>query len=112
MALISEKEKTYKLNEIKTIVPVLVIHFPLNVNIQKRPAVIFEKKKLFELNYTHCNEVEGCSATVGLNNEVIKMFKAGKKMVIAFQPHGENKVRSIEIPLKGFSKSYDSLSVN
>ena len=112
MTLISEEDKTYKLKETKTIVPFLVINLPLNVNIQKKPAIVFEGKKLFELSYTHCNGTEGCSTTIGLNDEVVKIFKAGKEIIIAFGSHGDTQIRSFEIPLKGFSKAYDSLGVN
>ena len=76
----------------------------------RRPAIYFEGKKLFDFSYTHCNATVGCQANASLNSDIIKIFKEGKKIDIAFAAHGEQNARSIEIPLKGFSKAYENLS--
>jgi invasion protein IalB len=110
MDLIDEKDKTYKLKKIDTITPFLFIRFPLGVDLLRRPAIYMAGKKLFDFNYTHCNGTVGCQANASLSSEIIKIFKEGKKIDIAFAAHGEQKARSIEIPLKGFSKSYESLN--
>ena len=109
MDLINEKDKTYKLKKIEKIIPYLVVRFPLGVDLLRRPAIYFEGKKLFDFSYTHCNATVGCQANASLNSENIKIFKEGKKIKIAFGAYGEQSVRGIEIPLKGFSKSYEKL---
>ena len=105
MDLISETDKTYKLKKIEKITPYFFVLFPLNVDLLRRPAIYFEGKKLFDFNYTHCNGSVGCEANISLSSEIIKIFKGGKKIDVAFAVRGEQGARSFEIPLKGFSKT-------
>ena len=43
------------------------------------------------------------------NAEIIKMLKAGKELTVITGVHGRKENLAINFPLKGFSKSYDSL---
>ena len=103
------EEKTYKLKEEIKSVPVLFIKLPLNVNLQKSPLVQIDKKNIFNLPFSHCNAQDGCVTTVALNDEIIKLLKAGKELTVVTGVYGRKKNLSINFPLKGFSKSYDSL---
>ena len=47
--------------------------------------------------------------TVAINDEIIKLLKAGKELTVVTGVYGRKENLSINFPLKGFSKSYDSL---
>ena len=109
MDLIDGKEKTYKLKEEDKPVPIIFVRLPLNTNLTKKPLVQIDKKPIVNVNYSHCNNTEGCTAFLMLNDEVIKFFKAGKELTVTFAVHGTNKNIAVNFPLKGFTKSYDRL---
>ena len=68
-----------------------------------------DKKKIAYLDYSHCTNNKGCSATVDLNTEVIKLFKAGKELSLVFRAYGGKQNIATKFPLKDFTKSYDEL---
>ena len=109
MDLVDGEEKTYKLKEEIKSVPVLFIKLPLNVNLKKSPLVQIDKKNIFNLPFSHCNTQDGCVTTVAINDEIIKLLKAGKELTVVTGVYGRKENLSINFPLKGFSKSYDSL---
>ena len=109
MDLVDGEEKTYKLKEEIKSVPVLFIKLPLNVNLKKSPLVQIDKKNIFNLPFSHCNAQDGCVTTVAINDEIIKLLKAGKELTVVTGVYGRKENLSINFPLKGFSKSYDSL---
>ena len=109
MTLIDGEEKTYKLKEENKLVPVLIIKFPLNVDLTKAPLVQIDKKKQLNIPFTHCNANEGCVTTAGIKNEMIKRLKEGKELTLISAIYGSEQNLIINLPLKGFSKAYDSL---
>ena len=109
MDLIDGKEKTYKLKEENKLIPIIYIKFPLNSDLQKKPLIQIDKTNIGNVNFSHCNNSEGCSANLTLNDEVVKYFKAGDKMIVTFGVHRSGKNISVTFPLKGFAKSYKSL---
>ena len=109
MDLINENDQTYKLSEENKIVPVLFVKLPLNVDLAKKPAVIIDKKRLGDLNFTHCNNDEGCVTNVAVNNDVVELFKKGKTMSVVVGQYGAAKNLQIDFPLKNFSRSYAQL---
>lgn len=109
MDLVDGEEKTYELKEEIKSVSVLFINLPLNVNLKKSPLVQIDKKNIFNLPFSHCNAQDGCVTTVVINDEIIKLLKAGKELTVVTGVHGRKENLSINFPLKGFSKSYDSL---
>ena len=110
MALISEDDQTYKLSEENKDVPILFVKLPLNVDLRKKPAIVIDNKKLGDLDYSHCNQTEGCVTNVRVSNEVIELFKKGKTMSIVTGVYGNAKNMTIKFPLKNFSKSYTQLT--
>ena len=82
MTLIDGEEKTYKLKEENKLVPVLTIRFPLNVSLKKQPLIQIDKKNVLNIPFTHCNANEGCVTQIGINDEVIKLFKSGKELTL------------------------------
>ena len=109
MNLIDGEEKTYKLKEENKLVPVLTIRFPFNVDLQKRPLIQVDKKNVLNIPFTHCNANEGCVTQVAINDEVINLFKSGKELTLITGIYRSKKNMNINLPLKGFSKAYDSL---
>ena len=109
MDLVNTDEKTYKLKEKNIIVPVLTMNFPLNVDLQKKPLLQVDEKNLLNFNYSHCNNQIGCSTSININNEVIELFKSGKEITLIMGIYGNANNMAVKLPLKGFTKSYDSL---
>ena len=109
MDLVDGEEKTYKLKEENKLVPVLTIRFPFNVDLQKRPLIQVDKKNVLNIPFTHCNAKIGCNSTMAINDEVIKLFKSGKELTLITGIYRSKKNMNINLPLKGFSKAYDSL---
>jgi invasion protein IalB len=109
MDLVDGEEKTYKLKEENKLVPVLTIRFPLNVDLKKQPLIQIDKENVLNIPFTHCNANEGCVTQVAINDEVINLFKSGKELTLVTGIYRSKNNMSINLPLKGFSKAYDSL---
>ena len=109
MDLVDGEEKTYKLKEENKLVPVLTVRFPLNVDLKKQPLIQIDKKKVLNIPFSHCNANEGCVTQISINDEVIKLFKSGKELTLAMGVYRAKKIMNLNLPLKGFSKAYDSL---
>jgi len=109
MDLINEKDQTYKLSEESKNIPVLFVKLPLNVDLRKNPLIAIDNKKIANLNFTHCNQKDGCVTNLVVNNDVIDLFKKGKNMTIITGIYGNSKNLKIEFPLKNFTKSYAKL---
>ena len=109
MDLVDGEEKTYKLKEKNKLVPVLNVRFPLNVDLKKQPLIQVDKKNVLNIPFTHCNANAGCVTSMAINDEVVKLFKSGRELTLVMSVHGGKNNMSINLPLKGFSKAYDSL---
>ena len=109
MDLVDGEEKTYKLKEENKLVPVLTVRFPLNADLKKQPLIQIDKKNVLNIPFTHCNAKEGCVTRITINDEVIKLFKSGKELTLVMGIYRGKDNMSINLPLKGFSKAYDSL---
>ena len=109
MDLVDGEEKTYKLKEENKLVPVLTVRFPLNVDLKKKPLIQIDKKNVLNIPFTHCNANEGCVTQITINDEIIKLFKSGKELTLITGIYRSKKNININLPLKGFSKAYDSL---
>ena len=109
MDLVDGEEKTYKLKEENKLIPVLTIRFPLNVDLKKQPLIQIDKKNILRIPFTHCNSNEGCVTQTSITDEVIKLFKSGKELNLLTGIYRTKKNMNINLPLKGFSKAYDSL---
>ena len=109
MDLINKNDQTYKLSEEEKNVPVLFVKLPLNSDLRKKPVIMIDNKKIINLNFSHCNQIEGCVTNSAMNNGVIDLFKKGKTMAVIMGIYGGGKNIKIEFPLKNFSKSYTQL---
>ena len=109
MNLVDGEEKTYKLKEENKLVPVLTVRFPLNVDLKKQPLIQIDKKNVLNIPFSHCNANEGCVTQISINDEVINLFKSGKELTLVMGVYRAKDNMSINLPLKGFSKVYDSL---
>ena len=109
MNLVDGDEKTYKLDEKNIYVPVLNVTFPLNVDLTKKPLLQIDKKNILNLSYTHCNSRIGCSTKIAINDNVIELLKSGKEITLIMGIHLSKENMVVKLPLKGFTKSYNSL---
>ena len=110
MNLINEDDQTYKLSEENKNVSVLFVKLPFNVDLKIKPAIIIDNKKLGDLNYSHCNQTDGCAANFIIDNDVIDFFRKGKTMNIVTGIYNNTQNMKIEFPLKNFSRSYAQLT--
>ena len=108
MTLIDKDKKIYALKEKKIDTPVLFVYLPLGISLAKKPLFQIDGKNILNLNFSHCDLNVGCSTNVAITDEIIKLFKSGKELNIIAEVYGKNKNVSIKLPLKGFTKSYDS----
>ena len=109
MDLVDGEEKTYKLKEENKLVTILTVRLPLNVDLRKNPLIQIDKKKLLNIPFTHCNANEGCVTQIGISDESVKLFKSGKELTLTMGIYRAKENMALNIPLKGFSKAYDSL---
>ena len=109
MNLVNEEDQTYKLSEESKKIPVLFIKLPLNVDLSKKPAVVIDNKKLGNLNFSHCNQNDGCVTNLAANDDIIDLFKKGKAMSVIMGIYGNSKNVKIKFPLKNFTSSYTKL---
>ena len=100
---------TTKLKEESKIVPVLIVRFPLNVDLTKKPLIQIDKKNVLNIPFSHCNPDDGCVTRLTINDEVIKLFKSGKELTLVMGVFRSKDNLTVTLPLKGFSKAYDSL---
>ena len=109
MDLVDGEEKTYKLKEENKLVPVLTVRFPLNADLKKQPLIQIDKKNVLNIPFSYCNAKEGCVTQISISDEVINLFKSGKELTLVMGVYRSKDNMSINLPLKGFSKAYDSL---
>tara|TARA_B100001094_G_scaffold304253_1_gene333047 strand:- start:719 stop:1330 length:612 start_codon:yes stop_codon:yes gene_type:complete len=112
MSLIDAQEKTFKLGEKRTDVPVLFIDLPLNLDLRIKPILLVDDKQILELEYITCHNKVGCKSIGLLNAKQVQLFKKGKTIDVFVIPYGNisNKGFKIKFPLKGFTKSYNKLA--
>ena len=81
----------------------------LNIDLTKKPLIQIDKKNFLNIPFTHCNTNEGCVTSMVINDEVIKSFKSGKELTLVMGVFRSKDNLTVTLPLKGFSKAYDSL---
>jgi invasion protein IalB len=108
MALIDKDKKTYALKEKKIETPVLFVYLPLGINLTKKPLVQIDGKNILNLSASYCDNKVGCATNSPINDEVLKLLKSGNVLNLIAEIHGTKKNINIKLPLKGFTKSYNS----
>ena len=109
MNLIDKDDQTYKLSEENKIVPILFVNLPLNTDLRFKPLIQIDDKNYGTLNFTNCNQIDGCKTNAAISNDAIDKFKKGNTMSVIVRIFGSNKNMKIEFPLKQFTKSYAKL---
>lgn len=109
MDLISKDEQTYKLGEKLTNVPVLFIQLPLDIDLRDKPLLAIDNKQIANLNFLHCNHIDGCKTTLTINDKIVELLKKGENIQVLFKIFGKKNNFMIKIPLKGFTKSYKKI---
>ena len=110
MNLIDEDDQTYKLSEENKNVPILFVNLPLNTDLRFKPLIQIDDKNYGTLNFTNCNQIDGCKTNAAISNDAIDVFKKGNTMSVVVRIFGSNKNMKIEFPLKNFTKSYIKLT--
>jgi invasion protein IalB len=91
------------------LIPVIFIKLPLNTDLSKKPLIQIDKKSIGNINFSHCNNSEGCSSNLMLKDEAIKFFKEGNELTVTFGVHRSKQNMAVNFPLKNFTKSFDNL---
>jgi len=109
MNLINEGDQTYKLSEENKNIPILFVNLPLNTDLRFKPLIQIDDKNYGKLNFTNCNNTDGCKTNAVISNDAIDKLKKGNTMSVIVRIFGINKNMKIEFPLKQFTKSYTKL---
>jgi invasion protein IalB len=109
MNLVDAKDQTYKLSEESKNIPILIVKLPLNVDLSKKPAIVIDNKKLGNLNFSNCNQKDGCVTNMILSNNIIDLLRKGKTMSVISGILGNSQNLKIDFPLTNFTKSYAQL---
>ena len=96
-------------NSKKEKIPVLFLSIPLDVNLKKAPQAVVDEKVFLSLSYSYCNTQEGCITQNTINDAGVDLLKASKELTITFTDNKLARNIKMRIPLKGFTKAYDSL---
>ena len=108
MTLVDKDKKTYALKEKKIETPVLFVNLPLGINLTKKPLVQIDGKNILNLSASYCDNKVGCATNSPINDEVLKLLKSGNVLNLIAEIYGTKKNINIKLPLKGFTKSYNS----
>ena len=98
------------LNSKKEKIPVFFLMLPFNTNLQKKPKIIVDETVFLNLDFTHCNTKDGCITQNTFNQKGVSLLKEGKELNIIYEDYKLKKNIQLKLPLKGFTKAYDSLT--
>lgn len=109
--IIKSKDKDKDAKEAITKKPVIlfVINLPLNVDLTAKPQVQIDNKKAFDINFTNCNQNDGCKSMGVISNENFEKLKKSKTFSVITRVYGTNSNIKIDFPLKDFESEFKKL---
>ena len=112
MNLIDAEEQTFKLGEKRTVIPVLFIDLPLNLDLRIKPIILIDNKEISQLEYITCHGQVGCKSIGLLNEKQIDLLSKGKNLDVFVVPFGNQKTQGFKVnfSLRGFTKSFNQLA--
>jgi invasion protein IalB len=106
---VKSKDKEAKEVIIKKSAIILVINLPLNVDLGFKPQVQLDGKKAFDINYTNCNQKDGCKTTAIISSENFEKIKKAKILSAVTRAYGTTNNIKIDFSLKDFESEFKKL---
>jgi invasion protein IalB len=106
---VNSKDKDGK--TITTIKPavIFVANLPLNVDLTVKAQLQIDDKKALDLNFTNCNQNDGCKTIGILNNDTLEKMRKGKTLSVITRSHGSAQNIKIDFPLKDFDSEFKKI---
>jgi invasion protein IalB len=106
---VNSKDKDGK--TIATIKPavIFVANLPLNVDLTVKAQLQIDDKKALDLNFTNCNQNDGCKTIGILNNDTLEKMRKGKTLSVITRSHGSAQNIKIDFPLKDFDSEFKKI---
>jgi len=84
------------------------IDLPLGVSLAPGAAIKVDDGQQLNLPFLQCT-VAGCAISNKLDGELLSALKRGKILLVAYRAWGAEKNTLIRVPLKGFTKAFNSI---
>ena len=88
--------------------PHISIDLPLGVTLAAGAAIKVDDGQQLNWPYLQCTNA-GCAISNKLDGELLSALKRGKILLVAYRAWGAEKNTLIRVPLKGFTKAFNSI---
>ena len=88
--------------------PHISIDLPLGVTLAPGAALKVDDGQQLNWPYLQCTNA-GCAISNKLDDELLSALKRGKILLVAYRAWGAEKNTIIRVPLKGFTKAFNSI---
>ena len=88
--------------------PHISIDLPLGVTLAPGAAIKVDDGQQLNWPYLQCTNA-GCAISNKLDGELLSALKRGKILLVAYRAWGAEKNTIIRVPLKGFTKAFNSI---
>ena len=88
--------------------PHISIDLPLGVTLAPGAAINVDDGQQLDWPYLQCTNA-GCAISNKLDGELLSALKRGKILLVAYRAWGAEKNTIIRVPLKGFTKAFNSI---
>ena len=88
--------------------PHISIDLPLGVTLAPGAAIKVDDGQQLNWPYLQCTNA-GCAISNKLDGELLSALKRGKILLVAYRAWGSEKNTLIRVPLKGFTKAFNSI---
>lgn len=88
--------------------PHISIDLPLGVTLAAGAAIKVDEGQQLNWPYLQCTNA-GCAISNKLDGELLSALKRGKILLVAYRAWGAEKNSIIRVPLKGFTKAFNSI---
>ena len=103
---VNSKDKDGKTITTKKPAVLFVANLPLNVDLRAKPQLQIDGKKVIDLTFTNCNQIDGCKTIGGLSNDNIEKMKKGKVLSVITRSYDSPQNIKIDFPLKDFDTEF------
>jgi invasion protein IalB len=105
----NSKDKDGKTLTTKKPAIIFVANLPLNVDLTAKPQLQIDGKKALDLNFTNCNQNDGCKTMGILSNDTLEKMKKGKTLSVITRSFGSAQNIKIDFPLKDFDSEFKKI---
>ena len=88
--------------------PHISIDLPLGVSLAPGAAIKVDDGQQLNWPYLQCTNA-GCAISNKLDDELLSALKRGQELLVAYRAWGAEKNSLIRVPLKGFTKAFNSI---